>query len=99
MPSFRIATPAIRDLDQIWGYYYSVANEEVADRLLDRVYSAFLVLVQQPNIGRSRPELAPNLRSYVVPNTRFVIFHTSRDNSVDVVRVIHGSRELTRVFH
>ena len=51
MPSFRIATPAIRDLDQIWGYYYSVANEEVADRLLDRVYSAFLVLVQQPNIA------------------------------------------------
>ena len=67
MPLYRVASPAIRDIDQIWGYYDSVANEEVANRLLDRLYQTFLLLAQQPHIGKARPELAYGIRSPKYP--------------------------------
>lgn len=98
MPSYRISTPAVRDLEGIWDYYHNAAGQDVTNRLLDRLYRLFLLLADQPRIGKSRPELASGLRSYAVPNTRFVIFHTLRENGVDVVRVVHGSRDLTRLF-
>ena len=98
MPLYRVASPAIRDLDQIWGYYDSVANEEVANRLLDRLYRAFVLLAQQPHIGKARPELAFGLRSYAVPNTRFLILHAPHEYGVEVVRVVHGSRDLRLLF-
>ena len=98
MPLYRVASPAIRDLDQIWVYYDSVANEEVANRLLDRLYRTFLLLAQQPHIGKARPELASGLRSYAVPNTRFLIFHAPREYGVEVVRLVHGSRDLRLLF-
>ena len=98
MPTYRVSTPAVKDLEGIWDYYVNAASRDVANKLLDRLYQSFLLLAQQSYIGKARPELVSGLRSYTVPNTRFIVFHTPRENGVDVVRVVHGSRDLTRLF-
>ena len=47
-------------------------------------------------MGRSRSELAPDLRSF--PFEAYVIFYRPLDNGVEIVRVIHGSRNIESLF-
>ena len=47
-------------------------------------------------MGRRREELAPGLRSF--PVGRYLIFYVPLTNGVDIVRVLHGSRDLVALF-
>ena len=51
-----------------------------------------LPLAENPRIGRSREELAPELRSFSFLN--YVIFYRPIDAGVEIVRVLHGSRDI-----
>jgi toxin ParE1/3/4 len=48
-------------------------------------------------IGRSRDELAPGMRSF--PVGRYVVFYLPLDDGIDVVRVLHGARDIETVFN
>jgi toxin ParE1/3/4 len=43
-------------------------------------------------MGRARPELAPDLRSF--PFGRYVIFYMPLSDGIDVVRVLHSARDI-----
>jgi toxin ParE1/3/4 len=47
-------------------------------------------------MGRARPELAIDLRSFAVRN--HVIFYTPLPKGVEIVRVLHGARDLETVL-
>jgi len=47
-------------------------------------------------IGRSRPELGENLRSFPVGN--YLVFYVPRADGVDIARVIYGGRDLPGAF-
>ncbi len=98
MARYRIAAPAVGDLHQISDYYAREASEGLANQQLDRLYQRFLLLAEQPYMGVARPEFDPEIRSHAVPNTRFIIFYFARRYGIEVARVIHGSRELIRLF-
>ena len=98
MARYRIAAPAVGDLHQIWDYYASEASEGVADQQLDRLYHRFLLLAEQPYMGVARPEFDPEIRSHAVPNANFIIFYFPQRYGIEVARVVHGSRELVRLF-
>lgn len=98
MPRYRIATPEVEYLHQIWGYYSREASERVADQQLDRLHQRFLMLAEQPFMGVARPAFDPEIRSHAAPNTSFIIFYFPRHYGIEVARIIHGSRELTRLF-
>ena len=51
---------------------------------------------RKPGIGRARPELRPDLRSFAVG--RYVIFYRATREGIEVVRVIHGMRDIDRIF-
>jgi|GEM_PF-3210350 toxin ParE1/3/4 len=57
----------------------------------------FQALSAQPNMGRGRDELAESLRS--LPVGRYVIFYRPIAGGVEIIRVLHGSRDLDNVFH
>ncbi len=97
-PSYRIAGPAIGDLDRIWDYHHRVAGEEVANRQIIHLYERFQILAGYPHMGVTRYDFAPEVRSHAVPNTRYVIFYFPRDNCVEIARVVHGSQDLTVLF-
>ena len=54
------------------------------------------MLAAQPMMGRAREELAPGVRSF--PFGRYVVFYMPMDDGIDVVRVLHGARDIDAVF-
>ncbi|XSG85853.1 MAG: type II toxin-antitoxin system RelE/ParE family toxin [Methylohalobius sp. ZOD2] len=86
---------ANRDLLEIWDY---IANDSLdrADGLIATFDRKFRMLAEQPETGRRREELAENLRSLAVG--RYVIFYRPIPNGIEVVRVLHGARDLYAFF-
>ena len=50
----------------------------------------------QPEMGRKRPELGHELRSFVIKN--YVIFYDPIPDGIFVVRVLHGARDIENIF-
>ncbi len=95
MPAI-VSTPRARaDLLEIW-LYVANNNRLAADRLLARFEEILDTLAQHPLIGRSREELAPDLRSFPVGNN--TIYYRPLDNGIEVIRVLRSSRDLGFIF-
>jgi toxin ParE1/3/4 len=95
MNSFRLSPAARSDLDEIW-FYIAQDNPEAADKFIGTIILRFPKLAAMPSIGRQREELSPRLRSF--PVGRYVIFYRPMENGIEVVRVLHGARDLPPLF-
>lgn len=96
MSRFRVLSAARADLDEIWLHVAVARSEDAANRLIDSILDRFPTLAQMPAAGRKREEIRVGLRSHPVGN--YVIFYQQVKGRVEIVRVIHGSREVTKVF-
>ena len=67
-----------------------------ADRWVDRLDEKLSLWATQPLIGRPRDELAFGLRS--MPFGRYVVFFMPTPDGIDVVRVLHSSRDTDHQF-
>jgi toxin ParE1/3/4 len=87
---------AQEDLLDIW---VRIASDSPfhADRYLDLLGDKMRLLADTPGIGRSRAELSPGLRGLPVGN--YVIFYRQVSTDIEVVRVLHGSRDIEALFH
>jgi toxin ParE1/3/4 len=95
MPSVVIRPKALDDLAGIWAYIAEDSPRH-ADIFAARIKREFRLLARQPEIGRLRPELLSGLRSLPVGN--YVIFYLARPRGIEVVRVLHGARDLQSPF-
>ena len=95
MPIIVKRPKALSDLAQIWDYIAD-DSEERADAFIATIDAKFQTLSQHPAMGRRREELAPGLRSF--PVGRYLIFYVALTNGVDIVRVLHGSRDIATLF-
>ncbi len=95
MSQYRLDEQAEQDLDEIW---LTIAEDspDAADRMIDRLTDSFMLLAGQPLMGRERPELVPNLRSFPVGS--YVIFYRPAPDGVAIARVLHGSRDINTLF-
>jgi len=59
-------------VDSIWARI-APGNIKAAEELVNRFAAVFEMLVQNPQAGRARPDLGPNLRSFAVGH--YVIFY------------------------
>ena len=96
MPRVTRRPLAEADVLEIWDY---IADDGIAaaDRWVDRLDKQFRVLAMQPMMGRARDELAPGVRSF--PFGRHVVFYLPLDGGIDVVRVLHGARDIDAAFN
>jgi toxin ParE1/3/4 len=83
------------DLAEIWAYIAEDSPRQ-ADAFAARIDGEFRMLARQPRMGRERPELLAGLRSF--PVEKYVIFCLPRSRGVEVVRVLHGARDLKPFF-
>ena len=67
MNSCRFSSDANADVEEIAFYIFDL-NPVAASRFLDALDETCALLAQHPLIGRARPELGDNLRSYAVGN-------------------------------
>jgi toxin ParE1/3/4 len=91
----RVSPRASSDLIEIWSYIAddSVAN---ADAFIDKLYQAMQSLARQPGSGRRREELAPGIQSF--PFGRYIIFYRAVAGAIEIVRVLHGARDIENIF-
>jgi toxin ParE1/3/4 len=82
---------AERDLLQIW-LYVAERSEPAADAVIDSIEHICDLLSDSPQMGRSRTELGPGLRSF--PAGRYVLYYRLAGDDVVIVRVLSGSREV-----
>jgi len=87
---------AEEDLLDIWVHIAS-ASPFHADRFLDLLDSKMRLLADAPGIGRLRAELSPSLRG--LPVGHYLIFYRQAGTGIEVVRVLHGARDIEALFH
>ena len=83
------------DILEIWDYIAEDSMVE-ADRWVDRLDERFALWATQPMMGRSRDELAPGVRSLAFG--RYAVFFEPLQDGIDVVRVLHGTRDIDANF-
>ncbi len=99
MRQYIISDDAIQDLKEISDYFLK-NNVEAGERLLKAFSQKCSYLVNFPNLGRSYAHVSPNLRG--LPLNGFIIFYevqeTPENLRLDILRVVHGRRNLSDVF-
>ena len=76
-------------------------NPAAAMSFLDSVETAFGLLLEQPGIGSLRyAHLLPGVTLRMWPAQRFpyLIFYLDRADAVEVLRVLHGARDLPAIL-
>jgi len=96
MPTIIVRPLARFDISGIWEYI-AEDSETQADAFVDRLSSKFNLLAGRPELGRMRVDLMAQLRSF--PFERYVIFYRTISNGVEVIRVLHGARDVEAQFH
>ena len=95
MPRVLRRSEAEPDLFLIWERI-SLDNPDAADRILDQLEAEFDLMATQPLMGRERPELAPQLRSFAYG--RYVVFYLPLDDGINLVRVLDGRQGVDGIF-
>ena len=83
------------DLSDIWQFIAEDSDDQ-ADAFIDLIDQKFELLAQQSGLGRRREELAEGLRSF--PVGRYIIFYLAIPGGVQIVRVLHGARDIEVAF-
>jgi len=83
------------DLLEIW-LYIAQNNPLSADRLLETIAEKCHLIATFPEMGRERSELAVGLRSFPVEN--YIIFYRPIENGIEIIRVLHSSRDINTFF-
>ncbi len=89
------APAAEADLEVIHDYI-AAENAAAAAALVTRLEDLAARLADAPGMGRARPELLLNLRSF--PLGSYLLFYRRSDNGIEVVRVLHGARDIPALF-
>ena len=95
MSRYRFTARASRDLDEIYEF---IARDrpQAAAGVLDLIERKCEALVRFPEMGASREELAPRLRSF--PVGKYVIFYRPAKDGIEVIRILHGARDIPSIF-
>jgi toxin ParE1/3/4 len=89
-----VRTPLARhDLKEIGRHIARESgNREVALRFLDAIQRKIAVYATQPELGERRLDLGAEVRCFPVGN--YVVFYRPRKKDIEVLRVLHGSRDI-----
>lgn len=95
MTKIRKLPQALEDLLDIW-CYIAGDNPSEADRYLDYLEAKLRLLASATSIGRQVDDLGQGLRSLPVGN--YMIFYRQARGGIDIVRVLHGARDIASLF-
>lgn len=92
MRRLRFTESARGDLLEAWLY---IADDDMAaaDRVLEAIDREASTLLDQPLMGRARPELGGQVRSWPT-STPYILYYEADDAEVTVLRVLHHARDV-----
>jgi toxin ParE1/3/4 len=95
MPRLRFTPTARIDLQEI-ADFIAEDNAGSAGRVLAGLRRSCRRLASLPGMGRLRPDIGPKVQSF--PAGSYVIFFRRRSDSVEILAVLHGARDIERVM-
>jgi len=95
MPRITRRPLALQDLDEIWDYI-AVDNPDAADRFVEAIAEKCHLLAKFPKIGTLCESLHLGLR--YLPVGKYLLFYLPIEDGVEVVRVLHGARDVDSLF-
>jgi len=82
--------------------YIGEDSEEAAQRFFERAKETFRLLASQPEMGRRmhyRNPILTGIRTFPVRDfEKYLIFYRPLRDGIEVVRVVHGARDLPTLF-
>jgi toxin ParE1/3/4 len=98
MSLYRLSKEAEQDLEDIW-VYLAQRNDIAGDRQVAKLLDRFPMLTQFPTMGVSRDRLLEGLRSFPVkPYIIFYILIPDGPDGIEILRIIHQSRDIEDYF-
>lgn len=94
MTDLIISPEAEQDLVDIW-VYIAEDSPVNADNYIDKLIEKAEVLANNSLIGVERNELAKGLRCF--PVDHYILYYFPLDNTVELVRVLHASRDILAI--
>jgi plasmid stabilization system protein ParE len=97
MSGYRLTESAEADLVDILTF---IADRDGYDRALhvhERFLDAFEALAASPGIGNRKPHLTPEAVRWW-PVFQFLVVYDAERTPIDILRVLHGARDLARLF-
>lgn len=94
MPKYRLSEEAQNDLREIRQYTQENWGNNQAKQYLIELTAGFEKLSKSPKLGRTREEIARNLRNFQV--SRHIVFYRERTNGIEIARVLHASMDIKR---
>ena len=91
MPKILSTPRASLDLVEI-GLRIEQDSPRAAGKTLTAIERKCKMLARLPRLGRRREELAPGLRSFAVGS--YVVFYRAMRGGVEIIRVLHGARDI-----
>lgn len=80
------------DIAEIW-HFKAADSLAAANRWFDCIDAKIESLGEFPDSGTPRPEMGEGIRS--VPSYPYLIFYRVLPDRVEVLRVVHGAREMS----
>ncbi|MBA2662259.1 MAG: type II toxin-antitoxin system RelE/ParE family toxin [Bradymonadaceae bacterium] len=97
MRDYVFAPSARDDLQAITSYLRDAAGAEVARAVVFRIRDRCSLLAETAGtLGAAREDILAELRSLPIPP--YVLFFRYGDVSVEIVRILHGRRDINRIF-
>ena len=93
---YELSAEADSDLDEIFDYTAHEFGMDQAVKYTLAFDEIFERLSQNPQSGLDRKEIRNGLRSII--NDKHVVFYRILKDRVRIVRILHGSRDLTKHF-
>ncbi len=99
MKKYQFTPQAASDLFEIWSFI-AQDNSEAADRVEEAIFRACDLLSSSPLAGSVRKDLTPlPLRFWVVhPYSKYMIVYDPEKKPLQVIRILHGARDLSSVL-
>ncbi len=86
---------ALADVATIYGYVVD-HDPDAARRMVAKIFVAPARLDTFPKSGTERPDIAKGLRS--IAAGKYIILYRLHAADVEIVRVLHGARDLAAAF-
>ena len=95
-PKFVLSPQALDDLDQIW-LHLMQDSIDAADKVERDLRKAIHLLGEHPEIGHRREDLT-DLPVKFWPVYSYLIVYDAETRPVEIVRVLHGARDVPRLL-
>jgi toxin ParE1/3/4 len=86
---------ADQDLEELW-FFIAQDDPATADRWIDTLEEKIRLLADNPLMGPARPDIARELRYH--PAGNHLPLYRVIQGGIEIVRVVHGARDLLDVF-